>query len=29
MTNQRIFTPPPNYNELTVTLHNTAKGGDV
>lgn len=29
MTKQRIFTPPPNYNRLTGTLHKTVKGGDV
>ena len=29
MTKQRILPPPPNYDRLTVTLHKTAKGGDV
>ena len=30
MTNKRYITPPPpNYDRLTVTLHKTAKGGDV
>lgn len=29
MTKQRIFTPPPICKSVTVTLHKSAKGGDV